>query len=60
MKHIMKYQYTVKDGRDSLDELWVCADCRKNNSDMILVGKWRLIDKSVDPKLPCRRCCVSG
>ena len=57
MKQVMKYQYAVEDGRASLHEVWVCADCRRKYSDMILTGKWRLIDKRTDPHFNCERGC---
>jgi len=60
MKQIMKYQYAIENGRTSLKEVWVCADCRKDHTDMILVGKWRLIDKSIDPKLNCTKGCFQA
>ena len=60
MRQMMKYQYAVKKGGTFLDEIWVCADCRRVHSDLILIGKWRLVDKSIDPELTCRKGCHSG
>jgi len=60
MKHFMKYQYVTDKKGTSQDEVWVCSDCRKDNTNMILIGKWRLIDKSVDPKVNCGKCFSSN
>jgi hypothetical protein len=40
-----KYQVTGKAGH----EIWVCDACKKVNNDLILLGKWKLIDRCFAP-----------
>ena len=39
-----KYQITGKGDH----EIWVCDACKKVNNDLILMGKWKLIDRCSD------------
>ena len=52
MKHY-KYQVT---GADHDPEIWVCEICKKNNSERILLGKWKLIDRREHLDVPCALC----
>lgn len=47
-----KYQVTgVAD-----HEIWVCDACKKVNNDLILMGKWKLIDRCRDCAIQCDVC----
>ncbi len=50
----MKYQYATGKKHSYRKEVWVCDECRKANSELILIGKWRLVDRNSDPKLECQ------
>ena len=51
MKH---FKYRQKDGQ----ELWVCEVCKKNNSALILLRTWELIDRKEDYS-GCEYCVAS-
>ena len=45
-------QVAGKTGR----EVWVCDACKKVNNDLILMGKWKLIDRCCDCAIQCDIC----
>ena len=49
-----KYKYQTSGKTDQ--EIWVCEACKKGNSQLILTGKWKLIDRSSDSGIPCVIC----
>lgn len=50
------YQYITKEKTSPEEELWVCEDCRKLNSNRILEGKWRLIGRQESDAITCDAC----
>ncbi len=51
----MRYKYlTIEE--DVEIEFWACDVCRKQNNPLILVGKWRLIDKIPSDIITCDKC----
>ena len=53
------YQYITKYKASREEEFWVCENCRKLNSNLIMEGKWRLIGKQVDGERICNKCPVT-
>ncbi len=53
MKH---YKYISRNKAEREKEFWVCDKCRKLNSNLILEGKWRLIDRRDGGELTCCIC----
>lgn len=51
---MIKYKYQIS-GKTA-EEIWVCDACRKVKNELILTGKWRLIDRSDDSGIPCAIC----
>ena len=51
-----KYKYQISGNTDQ--EIWVCDACKKVNNDLILMGKWKLIDRCCDCSTV--RCDVCG
>ena len=49
-----KYKYQVTGKTDH--EIWVCDACKKANNDLILKGKWKLIDRCSDCAIQCDVC----
>ena len=49
-----KYKYQVSDKTDQ--EVWVCEACKKGKNELILTGKWKLIDRCSDSGIPCAIC----
>lgn len=51
-----QYKYVAynKTGQDV--EFWVCESCRKQNNNLILEGKWRLIDRQDEGIISCSEC----
>lgn len=49
-----KYKYQISDKIDQ--EIWVCEACKKGNNQLILTGKWKLIDRSGDSGILCSLC----
>ena len=54
----MKYQYMVKKQDGQAEEFWVCNNCKKANNQKILLGNWRLVDKSTSSVITCKLCEV--
>jgi len=52
----MKYQYFSRKDCPPQQEKWLYADCRQNNSEQILAGRWRLVNVSTDSNIPCCAC----
>ena len=50
------YQYITKDKTSPEEEFWVCEDCRKLNSNLILEGRWRLIGRKETDDMACDEC----
>ena len=53
------YQYITKDKVNPEEEFWVCENCRKRNSSLILEGKWRLIGRQENGDRACNECLNS-
>lgn len=49
-----KFKYQISDKPDQ--EIWVCEACKKGNNQLILTGKWKLIDRCSDKKILCFLC----
>lgn len=49
-----KYNYQISDKTGQ--EVWVCEACKKGKTELILTGKWKLIDRSGDSGVPCAIC----
>lgn len=49
-----KYKYQISSKTDQ--EIWVCEACKKANTQLILTGKWKLIDRRNNAKIPCGVC----
>ena len=49
-----KFKYQISDKSDQ--EIWVCEVCKKGNSQLILTGKWKLVDRSGDNGIFCALC----
>jgi hypothetical protein len=49
-----KYKYRITNKINQ--EIWVCETCKKGAIESILTGQWKLIDRSVDPKILCAVC----
>lgn len=41
-------------------EIWVCEACKKGNNELILTGKWKLVDRCNDGTIPCEVCKGAG
>lgn len=52
-----KFKYQISDKTDQ--EIWVCEACKKRNNQLILTGKWKLIDRSDDSVNLCSLCDVN-
>ncbi len=50
-----KFKYEISEGI-SPDCIWVCEACKKNNSEKILLKKWRLVSRQNDGVQPCELC----
>jgi hypothetical protein len=51
---MIKYKYQISGKTD--EEIWVCEACRKVKNELILTGKWKLIDRCSDSGIPCAIC----
>jgi hypothetical protein len=51
---MIKYKYQISGKTD--EEIWVCEACKKGKNDLILTGKWKLIDRSDDSGISCSLC----
>ena len=49
-----RHKYQVVGKTDH--EIWVCDACKKANNDLILKGKWKLIDRCSDGAVQCDVC----
>jgi len=49
-----RHKYQVSGITDH--EIWVCDACKKANNDLILKGKWKLIDRCSDGDVQCDIC----
>ncbi|RJQ27571.1 hypothetical protein C4565_05105 [Candidatus Parcubacteria bacterium] len=54
MKKMIKYKYQIS-GKTA-EEIWVCEVCKKGKNELILTGKWKLIDRCGDSEIPCAIC----
>ncbi len=54
----MNYQYAIWNKNSYQQEVWVCEGCRNAHSELILIGKWRLVDRNSDPGLQCDTCSI--
>jgi len=52
----MKYQYFSRKDCPPQQKKWLCDDCRQNNSEQMLTGRWRLINVITDSSIPCCAC----
>lgn len=50
-----RYKYQVT-GDENTPEIWVCEHCKKANSERILLGRWKLIDRRELIDQPCALC----
>lgn len=50
-----RYKYQVV-GDENAPEIWVCEHCKKANSERILLGRWKLIDRRELFDVPCAVC----
>jgi hypothetical protein len=57
---VKRFQYLIVDSSGLQQEIWVCEQCRKQNCENILTGRWRLVDKSETADFDCRRCLGKG
>jgi len=51
---VNKFKYQISDKTDQ--EIWVCEACKKGNNQLILTGKWKLIDRCSDSGILCSLC----
>jgi len=51
---INKFKYQISDKKNQ--EIWVCEICKKGKTQLILTGKWKLIDRSGDSGILCSLC----
>lgn len=51
-----RYKYLAEIKKGGQEEFWACVTCRKNNLNLILLRKWRLIDQSNDERITCTKC----
>ncbi len=49
-----KYKYQISDKTNQ--EIWVCEVCKKGKTQLILAGKWKLIDRTSDDGIKCSLC----
>ncbi len=49
-----KFQYQISDKTDQ--QIWVCEACKKGHNELILTGKWKLIDRCNDSETLCTLC----
>jgi len=49
-----KFKYQISDKKNQ--EIWVCEVCKKGKTQLILSGKWKLIDRSSDDNIKCFLC----
>ncbi|MFC1524228.1 hypothetical protein ACFL6N_05490 [Thermodesulfobacteriota bacterium] len=54
----IRFRYLAEDEEGMPLELWACNECRRNNNNLILLRKWRLIEQSNDEKILCDTCGV--
>lgn len=47
-----RFKYRINDGR----ELWICERCKKARAELILLGAWKLIDRTCDLSSTCGDC----
>jgi hypothetical protein len=52
---VKKFNYIIL-GKKNLEEIWVCAACKKMHTDEIIMGKWKLIEMSDNAGIPCCVC----
>jgi hypothetical protein len=52
-----KSQYIVSPATKWEKTIWACDKCKKENTQLILLGEWRLIDRSIDSE-PCDLCTL--
>ena len=50
-----RFQYIVSGASKQEKTIWVCGKCKKDNMDNVLLGKWKLIDRSIVDG-PCDLC----
>ena len=50
-----KFKYQIESPK-SCKEIWVCDTCKKANNELILTGKWKLIDLCSDSGISCEIC----
>ena len=49
-----KYKYQISEKTDQ--EIWVCEACKKGRNQLILTGKWKLVDRCSDEEIQCSLC----
>jgi ribosomal protein L37AE/L43A len=49
-----QFKYLTED--DGEEGVWVCEACKKQNSERILLGKWKLIAISAQEVKTCKFC----
>ena len=49
-----RYLFEKKDRQD----IWVCENCKKDHSELILRGKWKLIGRCRNSEVLCYKCDV--
>lgn len=49
-----KFKYQISDKPDQ--EIWVCEACKRGKNQLILTGKWKLIDRCNDSRISCSLC----
>lgn len=51
---MLRYKYQT----NNREEIWVCAACKKNHTELILLRSWKLIDRK-DSNCVCELCAGS-
>ena len=54
-----RFHYIITSSAKQEKTTWVCGKCKKDNMELILLGKWKLIDRNPDPG-PCDLCGLGG
>jgi len=51
---MIKYKYRISGEPEQ--EIWVCESCKKGKTELILAGKWKLIDRCCKDCHMCLLC----
>ena len=53
-----KFKYIIS-GQGKEEMIWVCAACKKEHMEEILLGKWKLVEMSEGVDVPCDECLAA-